>query len=196
MKKTFLVLMTAAVLILAGSAVWASTYPLTILDDGSGTYGVTATDGGSWDSHSFSYATEKVWGTLTDSNLTFPYSPSKSASVILTEAGGGYSDFLTLYSDSWENKHTLYFTFESDGATGFAADVAAVVAANNHLSYVAETGGVQDLTSYFTAVLDNCGADFCVTVKSCEEVVPLPPTVLLLGSGLVSLALLRRRFKG
>ena len=56
---------------------------------------------------------------------------------------------------------------------------------------IAETGSAQDLTTSFSTFTGS--NPVTITVKSDLDVVPLPPTAYLLGSGLIGLAVARLR---
>jgi hypothetical protein len=89
--------------------------------------------------------------------------------------------------------------FESDGATNFLEDLmnyyalAGAAGTGNGVFYIAETGDYQEMGG---DNLLNINELMSLQVRSDISEVPIPPAVLLLGSGLLSLAEWRRFRKG
>ena len=123
-----LMVMAALVCWLPGQAL--ANYSLTIYDQSNGT--VTGSWGSSFSYPVFNTGTETANGSAKDGYWGF--NTNKSVSLIFTEAGGGASDFLTVYTGS--DSSYINFKFESDGAANFASDVTAL----SNPCYVAETG--------------------------------------------------------
>jgi hypothetical protein len=194
MKKITILLAVLALALMAAPAL-ASTYYLTIYDPPAGSPdGTIQVDTQNWFTTSTYPDNESVInGWLRQ--ISFIVVKNQQAAVILDEPaefGGGASDFLNVWSTNLTDY--IYFTFESDGAANFAADLAALPPGTPH---VTETGALQDLSSYFTSITAN-GTVVIQVESDINDVVPLPPSALLLGSGLLGLGLLgfrRRRQK-
>ena len=140
--------------------------------------------------------------TITQANL----------SLYLTDSSSDYSeDAKYVSTDTWV-EGTI--TWNNQPAIGGLLDNA-TTPADNHW----ETWNLSPAWSYATDLTDNYlslaivtdegnySNDTYASFESCSNLpklvitydecqIPVPPTVLLLGSGLVSLALMRRRFKG
>lgn len=185
MKKMALILALAALVCwLPGQALASLT--LTIYDNANGT--VTGGWGSSFTSPVFTTGTETASGSAYDGDL-FAFNTNEKVNLIFKDADGSASDFLTISTGS--SSHTLNFTFESDGAAGFASAVAALT----NPVYVTETGALQDVSSSFNCIFN--WDSVCIQVQSCEpSAVPIPPSVLLLGSGLLGLVGIGWRKRG
>jgi hypothetical protein len=184
LKRVFLIGAAAVLLVMVGSAAWACT--LTIADLTEGT--VTATFSSEFSNVSKTEQVEYASGSGTVSWANFPTGITKY--VILTEANGTASDFLKVWASSCT---TLKFVFESDGYASFASDVAALAANTPKLQ---ENGLYQDVSSYFSSILGCSGVIIKVGSDVEDNPVPLPPTALLLGTGILGLVGLRSFRKG
>lgn len=189
MKKAFLVWITAAILVLAGSAAWAVP-TINIYDLGEGDPVVTDTGFPSIPLISNPVVVLDEEFATVAGLLTSNFIAAGSYAVKMLEPaseGGGVSDFATLTVlpriDSLAQGFLL--TFWSDGADGFNIALAAFNCLFPDATAIDENGTLQNLFTF--------GG---LTVNAQSDVVPLPGSLLLLGGGLVGLALLGRRYKG
>ncbi|MFA4903672.1 MAG: PEP-CTERM sorting domain-containing protein [Desulfobaccales bacterium] len=187
MKKTHFVMTISALLVLATSSAWA--VPTINIDESlegalpKVTFSGFTTQG----NPSVSTTNESVF---IDGNLVANFiNNGKFAEYgikMLEPAfeGGGVSDFaiLTVYDVNVTVPQRFTLSFFSDGATGFERELAAFDFKFPTAKEITETGGLQNLFDFPGLV---------VNAKS--DVIPLPSTVLLLGSGLVGLAAYARR---
>ena len=181
MKQAFLVWVTAAMLVLAGSTAWAvptiqindlqENTPSVVFDNFSGFNSATVTAS----SNEFVNITGFVLGLGTFSE----------GAVMLEPGSNAVSDFATLTSVL--GGYNL--TFLSDGAPGFDLALAAFNLLYSDPYTVVENGAFQTL-------FPNVAGNLLVQAESDVSGVPVPPSLLLLGSGLLGLAGWRwRRFR-
>jgi hypothetical protein len=191
MKKLALIMALAALVCWLPGQALATTYGLTIYDppanQADGT--VTATLSG-FSSGNYSVTTGNEYASGWFKDGTWAFNDNSKITVIFTEAGGGNSDFLTISTadnGGWPVS-TANFLFESDGATvngsTFAYDVAHLTGT---VYSVAETGGLQDVTSKFECLMNFCTVNVKVQSDLDAPAVPIPPSVLLMGSGLLGM---------
>jgi hypothetical protein len=184
MKRTFLVWVTAAMLVLAGSAAWAVP-TINLCDLGEGDPGVTAS-GFSYPSLNPIILTVDEFASVTGSlfsNFFTVSGLSDSYGIKMLEPaweGGGVSDFaiLTVFSKVPFLGQVFELTFWSDGAFGFDAALAVFNLAFPTAPWIVENGTLQNLFNFGGLV---------VNAQSDVSPVPLPAALLLLGTGLVGL---------
>jgi hypothetical protein len=188
MRRTVLVIVTAAMLLLAGSAAWAAT--INICDLGEGAPVVTTTGFTSLpliDNPIIVTANEfaNITGTLFGNFIN-----AGAYGIKMLEPaweGGGVSDIATLIVSPvipFINTQPFNLTFMSDGACGFDLALAAFNLAFPSAPCLVETGTLQTL---FT-----CGG-LVVNAQSDVAVVPLPGSLLLLGTALLGLGFYNRK---
>jgi hypothetical protein len=201
MKRTFLVLVTATLLILAGSVAWASIVDvptINLFDLGEGDPVVTNTGftsipiiGNPVVVRADEFA--NVTGALFSNFITVS-GLSDSYGIKMREPayeGGGVSDFATLTVFAiipFINTQAFNLTFMSDGAAGFDLALAAFNQAFPNAASIEENGTLQNLF---------CFSGLVVNAQSDVAPVPIPASALLLGSGMLGLGLVgwRRREK-
>jgi len=138
----------------------------------------------------FTIGLEELRATVSLTNTALPLG---TKAVLLNEQaaqGGGVSDYLTMLVAGAPGLQTLSFVFQSDGALGFNAAVAALQLLQTPT--LLESGGLQDVSS----ILGTTGAGLTVNIQSDVTVggdVPEPGTLLLLATGLLGTAVLRFR---
>ena len=182
MKKAFLVWVTAAMLVLAGSTAWAVpilTPSIQIADllDGSAPGVTTAYFTGSNSVDKPLLANEFV----NISGFVSGLGTFSEGMVMLESAGGPVSDFAVLSSLCGN----FNLTFMSDGAPGFRLALGLFNLVYRDPFSVVESGDYQTL-------FPDVAGKLLITAASDVAAVPLPPSLLLLGSGLLGLAGWRR----
>lgn len=182
MKKAFLVWVTAAMLVLAGSTAWAvpilpPSIQIADLLDGSAPGVATAYFTGSNSVDQPIFANELV----NISGFVSGLGTFTEGVVMLEFAGGPVSDFAVLSSLCGN----FNLTFMSDGAPGYLLALRLFNLVYRDPFSVVETGDYQTL-------FPDVACKLLVQAKSDVSTVPLPPSLLLLGSGLLGLAGLRR----
>jgi hypothetical protein len=107
------------------------------------------------------------------------------------------SNFAVVYIGGSDGVQNIGIPFESDGGTNFQSDLLTYVPSTaypSHYTDIIENGLIQDLSTLTPRV----GSDGrVITLKAASDIsaVPLPPSVILLGSGLLGLVGLRRFMK-
>lgn len=185
-KRVLLIGAAAVLLVLVGSAAWACNITISDLTEGN----TTVTFSSEFCNVSKTQQVEYASGSGTLSWANFQTGTTKY--LILTEADGTASDFLKVWASSC---NTISFVFESDDYAVFATDVAALPANTPKLQ---ENGLYQNVSSYFSCILGCSGVSIQVAsdVDTVFPPLPLPPSALLLGSGLLGLVGWRRFRKG
>ena len=189
MKQKFLVCVTAALLILAGSAAWAQPIAPTInlYDLGEGAPLVTVS-GFSYPNLNPVVVTADELANATGS-LFSNYLTAGTYGIKMLEPareGGGVSDFATLaVAPALPIVGQVFnLTFMSDGAAGFDLALIAFNLAFPNAACLVEDGTLQNLFSFSGLV---------VNAQSDVAPVPLPAALLLFGTGLVGLGAYARK---
>jgi hypothetical protein len=177
MRKIML-LALCLTLVVGVSSAWATTI-INIDDSSEGKVQVT--------SNNFTVTQDVVERMKGAGSLPYPYyfGSDQSWTVVLTEGPGGASapksDFLNFTANCGSGSFKIWF--ESDGYATFATDLANL---SGTKYYAAETGNWQGIPGIAGKSWDNI-LEINVRSDVNSPAVPLPPTVLLLGSGLLGL---------
>jgi hypothetical protein len=187
MRRTVLLIVTAAMLLLAGSAAWAAT--INICDLGEGAPVVTTSGFTSIPlignpiivtADEFANITGTLFGNFINAG---------AYGIKMLEPaweGGGVSDIATLIVSPvipFINTQPFNLTFMSDGALGFDLALAAFNLAFPDAPCLVENGCLQTLFDL----------DGLVVKAQSDVVVPLPGSLLLLGTGLLGLGIYCRK---
>jgi hypothetical protein len=219
MKKGLIALAAAILLVLSGSAAWAvpATPGSITINDLTDSIGVTTSPGtsGLLEIYSPTSSGEKVtitgvwngatlatgtgYALLQASSLNSPETGDPFDTATWTNSAGvvhGHiSDFITVnvvnggVPGVGEGLQSFTIVFESDGGSTFQSDLTAAVPGTANPLILAETGALQNLSTL--QGIDLSGA-LTLQAESDIHAVPLPPSVLLLGSGLIGLVGFRR----
>jgi hypothetical protein len=218
MKKALLIWATAVILVLTGSVAWATPFiPGSVtFSEGVPTEGVAFLSiaipqplgAGQLSITSFSTESGSVHGIVGTGLLVVP----GTRAVLFTGIGDlpvstnagvvNLSDYaiVTVASDG----KSFDLLFESNGSSTFTSNLSLIPATNTpgtYTSIIAETGDFQDIGGDLIAgtVILGLNVDELTSVSfrsDLDVVVPLPPSLLLMGSGLLGLVGLRRFYKG
>lgn len=93
------------------------------------------------------------------------------------------SDFITVSFNAPDANGLQSFTifFESDGSTSFQSDLLANIPSTVTPQQIIENGSFQDLST----LVPRAGTNRVINLQAASDIVPIPPTALLLGTGLL-----------
>lgn len=219
MKKALLIWATAVLLVLTGSAAWATDGIFTpgsvsfsegVPNEGSASLSTSNPQplgsAGQLSITSFSTESGGVHGIVGDGPLLVPGTRAVlftgADSPVSTPVGVvNLSDYViaTVSADGT----LLDLLFESNGSTTFTTNLSLIPANNsptiaaNHTSIIAETGDFQGIGGDLIdgTLIPGLNVDelTSVSMRSDLDVVPLPPSLLFMGTGLLGLGVLRWR---
>jgi hypothetical protein len=179
MKKAFLFWAIATALFLTSSAAWATAYSLSITEGDASGITITTDAYGSW-ALDATQVPEILSGSLTSGAMWTAGAPNTYLFELFEPDGSTLSDYLKVVV----NGTTFTFDFHSDAE----GQTLSPPPGNSDTIVAQVEPDFTDITLFSSNNLDS----MTLTVMSDVDVVPLPPSAFLLGSGLLGLVGLRR----